>query len=71
MYFALRGKDPEVNYNYYDERIAAIQADLKAADTPDKQFDAMLKIKEIMQRETLFDVQFYAFLNAYVNKVTL
>jgi hypothetical protein len=28
----------------------------------------MLKIKEIMQRETLFDVQFYAFLNAYVRR---
>ena len=68
MFFALMGKNradtqlPEIT----DDRITASEEELKGADTAEKQIDVLLKTKEIMQKELLFDVQFYAFLNGYV-----
>ena len=37
------------------------------SDTLEKKIDILLKTKEIMQKEALFDVQFYAFLNGLMH----
>ena len=37
------------------------------SDTPEKKIDVLLATKEIMQKEALYDVQFYAFLNALMH----
>ena len=38
---------------------------MKDASTPEMQIDTVIKTTSIMQKEKLFDVEFYAFLNAY------
>lgn len=40
---------------------------MKDATTPEKQVDALLRTQVIMQKELLFDIEFYAFLNAYMH----
>jgi hypothetical protein len=39
---------------------------MKDSDTPEKKLDVILKTQEIMQRELLFNVQFYAFLTCFM-----
>lgn len=39
---------------------------MKDATTPEMRLDTVIKTTSIMQKEKLFDVQFYAFLNAYL-----
>jgi hypothetical protein len=39
---------------------------MKQSDTPEKQIDTLIKTTSIMQKEKLFDVEFYAFLNAFL-----
>ncbi len=39
---------------------------MKESDTSEKQMDVLLKTQDIMHKEMLFNVQFYAFLNAFV-----
>ncbi len=40
---------------------------MKEADTDEKRIDCLWNTKDIMLKELLYDVQFYAFLNAYVS----
>ena len=39
---------------------------MKSSDTIEKRLDALLKTKQIMQREQLFNVKFYAFLMGFM-----
>ena len=39
---------------------------MKDSDTPEKKIDVVLKTQEIMHRELLFNVQFYAFLTGFM-----
>lgn len=66
LYFSFKGKPRDLNSKFFDQRITDIETSMKNADTSEKQVDTILTTKDIMQRELLFDVEFYAFLNAYM-----
>ena len=49
-----------------DEQVALQVQSMKDSDTQEKKLDVLLKTQEIMHREVLFNVQFYAFLAGFM-----
>jgi hypothetical protein len=67
LYFSSKGKERDLNFNPSDPRVADQENLMKEADTLEKKIGVILKTKSIMQKELLFDVEFFAFLNAYMH----
>ena len=76
LYFTVKDRERDLNTTaaaansstgVKDQRVLEQEQAMRESETREKKIDCLLKTKDIMQRELLLDVQFYAFLTAYMN----